>query len=79
MISYRRKYLMSNTNDNSELKEKLELLKPGNSKDKIYNAGQAIVSAIPSLGLLSIGSLAVPFYEHFIKEPSSQRLHNFLE
>ncbi|NEO55089.1 MAG: hypothetical protein F6K54_19615 [Okeania sp. SIO3B5] len=70
---------MSDTNDNSKLQEKLELLKQGNSKDKFYNAGKAIVSAIPSFSWLSIGSLAVPFYEHFIKDPSSQRLHDFLE
>ncbi|NEN93859.1 MAG: hypothetical protein F6K48_35280, partial [Okeania sp. SIO3H1] len=65
---------MSNTNNNSQLQEKLELLKQGNSKDKNYNAGKAIVSAIPA-----IGSLAVTFYENYIKEPSSQRLHDFLD
>ncbi|MGD1714879.1 hypothetical protein [Dapis sp. BLCC M172] len=65
---------MSNTNYNSELQEKLELLKQGNSKDKNYNAKKALVSAIPA-----VGSLAVTFYENYIKEPSSQRLHNFLE
>ncbi|NEP79064.1 MAG: hypothetical protein F6K39_13360 [Okeania sp. SIO3B3] len=68
---------MSNTNDNSDdnskLQEKLELLKQGNSKDKNYNAKKALISAIPA-----IGSLAVTFYENYIKEPSSQRLHDFL-
>ncbi|NEQ73222.1 MAG: hypothetical protein F6K23_09115 [Okeania sp. SIO2C9] len=65
---------MSDTNNNSQLQEKLELLKQGNSKDKNYNAKKALVSAIPA-----IGSLAVTFYENYIKEPSSQRLHDFLE
>ncbi|MEM1171492.1 MAG: hypothetical protein AAGJ08_21025 [Cyanobacteria bacterium P01_H01_bin.35] len=65
---------MSNTNDNSELQEKLELLKQGNTKDKNYNAKKALVSAIPA-----VGSLAVTFYDNYIKEPSSQRLHDFLE
>ena len=74
MIDYRRKSLMSDTNNNSQLQEKLELLKQGNSKDKNYNAKKALVSAIPA-----IGSLLVPFYETYVKEPSSQRLNNFLE
>ena len=65
---------MSDTNNNSELQQKLELLKQGNSKDKNYNAMKALVSAIPA-----VGSLWVTFYETYIKEPSSQRLHNFLE
>lgn len=65
---------MSNTNDNSELEQKLELLKQGNSQDKNYNAKKALLSAIPA-----VGSLAVTFYENYIKEPSSQRLHDFLE
>ncbi|NES08351.1 MAG: hypothetical protein F6K22_39755 [Okeania sp. SIO2F4] len=65
---------MSDTNNNSELQQKLELLKQGNNKDKNYNAGKGLVGAIPV-----VGSLLVPFYETYIKEPSSQRLHNFLE
>ncbi|MGD1698653.1 hypothetical protein [Dapis sp. BLCC M229] len=65
---------MSDTNNNSELQQKLDLLKQGNNKDKNYNAKKALISAIPA-----VGSLAVHFYETYIKEPSSQRLHDFLE
>ncbi len=72
MIGYRRKYLMSNTNDNSELKEKLDLFKQGNSKDKNYNAKKANFSAIPA-----VGSLGVTFYDNYIQEPSTQRLYDF--
>ncbi len=43
---------MSDTNNNSELQQKLELLKQGNSKDKNYNAMKALVSAIPAVGSL---------------------------
>ncbi|MEM1171487.1 MAG: hypothetical protein AAGJ08_21000 [Cyanobacteria bacterium P01_H01_bin.35] len=64
---------MSDTNNNSELQQKLDLLKQGNNKDKNYNAWKAILGAAPA------GSLFVHFYETYIKEPSSQRLHDFLE
>jgi len=65
---------MSDTNNNSGLQEKLDLFKQGNNKDKNYNALKALVSSIPA-----VGSLSVHFYETYIKEPSSQRLHDFLE
>ncbi len=65
---------MSDTNNSSELEQKFYLLDQENSEDKNYNAKKALVSAIPA-----VGSLLVTFYETYIKEPSSQRLHNFLE
>ncbi|MDJ0514923.1 MAG: hypothetical protein QNJ74_01255 [Trichodesmium sp. MO_231.B1] len=65
---------MSDTNNNSELLKKLGLLKQRNDRDIIYNALKASGSAIPL-----ISPIVGYFYETYIKEPSSQRLHDFLE
>ena len=65
---------MSDTNNNSELLKKLELLEEGNSEDKNYNAKKALVSIFPY-----IGPLLVPFVENYAQEPYRQRLHDFLK
>ncbi|NEQ39381.1 MAG: hypothetical protein F6K40_25255 [Okeania sp. SIO3I5] len=64
---------MSNTNNNSGLQEKLDLVKQGDSKDNNYSAWKGILGAAPA------GSLFVHFYETYVKEPSRQRLVDFLD
>lgn len=63
-----------NDENKKSLEEELQALIQASNEDNDYNAKKALVSSIPA-----VGSLVAHFYETYIKNPVTQRHHNFLK